>query len=45
VAPRAICEAVKAENGGFIVSTPEPYGPYKTLDYLCKRLPNTVTPS
>ena len=45
VAPRAICEAVQAENGGFIVSTPEPYGPYYTLDYLCKRLPNTVTPS
>jgi rubrerythrin len=41
VAPRTICENVQA----FIVSTPEPYGPYYTLDYLCKRLPNTVTPS
>jgi rubrerythrin len=45
VAPRAICEAVQAENGGFIVSTPEPYGPYYTLDYLCRKLPDTVTPS
>ena len=45
VAPRAICEAVQAENGGFIVSTPEPYGPYYTLDALCKRLPDNVTPS
>ncbi len=45
VAPRAICEAVQAENGGFIVSTPEPYGPYYTLDALCRKLPNTVTPS
>ena len=44
-APRAICEAVMAENGGFIVSTPEPYGPYYTLDDLCRKLPNTVTPS
>ena len=45
VAPRAICEAVQAENGGFIVSAPKPYGPYYTLDALCARLPNTVTPS
>jgi rubrerythrin len=45
VAPRAICEAVKAENGGFIVSTPEPYGRYYTLDDLCRLLPNTTTPS
>ena len=45
VAPRAICEAVQAENGGFIVSTPEPYGPYKSLDALCRLLPNTTTPS
>ena len=44
-APRAICEAVMAENGGFIVSTPEPYGLYYTLDDLCRKLPNTVTPS
>jgi rubrerythrin len=41
-APRAICEAVEAK---FIVSTPEPYGPYYTLDDLCRKLPDTVTPS
>jgi hypothetical protein len=45
VAPRAICEAVQAENGGFIVSAPKPYGPYKSLDALCNRLPDTTTPS
>ncbi len=45
VAPRAICEAVQAENGGFIVSTPRPYGPYKSLDALCRRLPNKTTPA
>jgi hypothetical protein len=45
VAPRAICRAVKAENGGFIVSVPRPYGPYQGLDALCRRLPTTVTPS
>ena len=44
-APRAICEAVMAENGGFIVSAPKPYGPYPSLDALCARLPNIVTPS
>jgi len=44
-APRAICQAVQAENGGFIVSTPEPYGRYYTLDALCAKLPNSVTPS
>ena len=44
-APRAICEAVQAENGGFIVSTPKPYGPYRSLDALCAKLPNIVTPS
>jgi rubrerythrin len=44
-APRAICEAVQAENDGFIVSTPEPYGPYYNLDALCRKLPDTVTPS
>ncbi len=44
VAPRAICEAVQAENGGFIVSSPKPYGPYKSLDALCARLPTTTTP-
>jgi rubrerythrin len=42
VAPRKICEAVQAENGGFIVKSPKPYGPYKSLDALCNRLPNTV---
>ena len=45
VAPREICEAVQAENGGFIVSAPKPYGPYESLDALCAKLPNTVTPS
>jgi hypothetical protein len=44
VAPRVICEAVQAENGGFIVSAPRPYGPYNSLDALCMRLPNTKTP-
>jgi len=44
VAPRAICEAVQAENGGFIVSTPEPYGPYRDLDALCAELPNKIMP-
>ena len=42
VAPRAICEAVQAENDGFIVSAPKPYGPYNSLDALCMRLPNKV---
>jgi rubrerythrin len=42
VAPRKICKAVQAENGGFIVSCPKPYGPYASLDALCARLPNTV---
>ena len=45
VAPRTICEAVKAENGGFIVSVPYPYGQYTSLDMLCSRLPTTTTPS
>ena len=44
VAPRAICEAVQAENGGFIVSVPRPYCPYRGLDALCRRLPTTTTP-
>jgi len=43
-APRAICEAVQAENDGFITSASEPYGPYRSLDALCRRLPNTTTP-
>jgi rubrerythrin len=38
--PREICEEVQ----GFIVSAPMPYGPYASLDALCRRLPNTVTP-
>lgn len=40
VAPRTICEDVQA----FIVSCPEPYGPYRDLDALCARLPTTTTP-
>lgn len=43
VAPRDICNAVKAENGGFVVSCPEPYGPYEDLDELCGRLPTTTS--
>jgi rubrerythrin len=42
VAPKKICQAVQAENGGFIVRSPKPYGPYKSLDALCARLPNSV---
>jgi rubrerythrin len=41
VAPRKICNTVDA---GFIVKCPEPYGPYRDLDQLCKRLPNSPTP-
>ena len=41
VAPREICGAVEP----FIVSCPEPYGPYRDLDALCARLPTTTTPS
>ena len=37
VAPRATCKAVQAENGGFIVSCPKPYGPYTSLDALCAK--------
>lgn len=40
VAPRDICEAVQA----FITSSPKPYGPYKSLDALCNRLPTKPTP-
>ena len=40
VAPQKICEAVQAENGGFIVRSPKPYGPYKSLEALCNKLPN-----
>ncbi len=39
--PQEICEEVQ----GFIVSAPMPYGPYASLDALCRRLPDTVTPS
>jgi rubrerythrin len=42
VAPKKICQAVQAENGGFIVKSPKPYGPYESLDALCARLPNSV---
>jgi rubrerythrin len=45
VAPRAICMAVQDENGGPIVDSPKPYGPYKSLNALCNRLPNSPTPS
>ena len=44
VAPRRICEAIKAKNGGPITDSPEPYGPYKSLENLCRRLPNSPTP-
>src|SRR5215210_4560129 len=44
VAPRAICKAVQAENGGFIVRCPDQYGPYNSLDALCRRLPKTTVP-
>ena len=40
VPPREICGAVEP----FIVSCPEPYGPYRDLDELCARLPTTTTP-
>ncbi|CAN5580711.1 hypothetical protein BH24ACT22_BH24ACT22_14210 [soil metagenome] len=43
VAPQTICNAVQAENGGFIVSCPEPYGPYENLDALCALLPTTTS--
>ena len=42
VAPQTICEAVQADNGGFIVRSPKPYGPYRSLDALCAKLPNKV---
>jgi rubrerythrin len=42
VAPRKVCQAIQAENGGFIVSSPKPYGPYKSLDKLCSLLPTTT---
>ena len=40
LAPRKVCNAVQA----YIKSSPKPYGPYNSLDALCARLPNTVTP-
>ena len=40
VAPRTICEAVQA----FITSSPKPYGPYRSLEALCRRLPTSPTP-
>ena len=41
VAPRKICETVRE---AFITSSPKPYGPYKSLEELCMRLPNRPTP-
>jgi rubrerythrin len=41
VAPRTICKAVK---DSFIASSPKPYGPYKSLNALCERLPSRTTP-
>lgn len=43
-APKMICEAVQQKNGGPITDSPEPYGPYRSLEALCRRLPNTTTP-
>ena len=39
VAPQTICEAVQE----FITSSPEPYGPYASLDELCAHLPATTS--
>lgn len=39
VAPQKICNTV---NSTFIVRSPKPYGPYKSLDALCAKLPNMV---
>jgi hypothetical protein len=44
VAPRKICEVIQGKNGGPITDSPEPYGPYKSLEDLCMRLPNRPTP-
>jgi hypothetical protein len=41
VAPRKICETVRE---AFITLSPRPYGPYKSLEVLCKRLPDRPTP-
>jgi len=41
VAPRRICETVRE---AFITSSPKPYGPYKSLEALCMRLPGMPTP-
>ena len=41
LAPRKTCEAVRE---AFITSSPRPYGPYKSLEALCMRLPNRPTP-
>jgi rubrerythrin len=41
IAPRKICETVRE---AFITSSPKPYGPYKSLEALCMRLPNRPTP-
>jgi rubrerythrin len=42
VAPRQICRTV---DEAFITKAPRPYGPYESLDALCRSLPTTVTPS
>ena len=39
--PRRVCEAVRE---AFITSAPGPYGPCKSLDALCMRLPGGPTP-
>jgi hypothetical protein len=42
VASRKICQAIQAENGGFIISSPKPYGPYASLDEFCSLLHTTT---
>lgn len=44
-APRKIANAVLAKNGGFVVSAPQPYGPYESFAAFARRLPTTTTPS
>lgn len=44
-APRRIAKAVLAENDGFVVSAPEPYGPYASYSAFIRRLPTNPTPS
>ncbi len=43
VAPRDICRAILAENGGFVTNPGKsPYGPYNSLRAFCERLPETI---